>query len=95
MIPELEIVESRTDCCGIAGTYGLKTEKYDIAMAVGRPLFEQVEEVGGDIVLCDSETCRWQIEHGTGRFSRHPMEVLALAYGLEDVAGYGVRGRAA
>ena len=30
------------DCCGVAGTYGLKKEKYDIAMAVGDPLFRRV-----------------------------------------------------
>ena len=33
-------------CCGIAGTYGLKVEKYDIAMAVGRDLFDQVRDSG-------------------------------------------------
>ncbi|MCZ7571172.1 MAG: anaerobic glycerol-3-phosphate dehydrogenase subunit C [Ardenticatenaceae bacterium] len=88
LIPGLEIVESRADCCGIAGTYGLKVEKYPIAMAVGRPLFQQAEEVGGNIILCDSETCRWQIEHGTGRLARHPMEVLAQAYGFSRAANY-------
>ena len=34
------------DCCGIAGTYGLKKEKYDIAMDVGAPLFEKVKATG-------------------------------------------------
>ena len=52
-------------CCGIAGTYGLKVEKYDIAMAVGRDLFDQVRASGAASVACDSETCRWQITHGT------------------------------
>ena len=33
-------------CCGIAGTYGLKAEKYEIAMNVGRSLFEQVGRLG-------------------------------------------------
>lgn len=95
LIPGLEIIEGRADCCGIAGTYGLKVEKYGIAMAVGRPLFEQAEEVGGDIVLCDSEACRWQIEHATGRAARHPMELLAQAYGFSRATGYEVGARAA
>ena len=33
-------------------------------------------------VVCDSETCRWQIEHGTQRPSVHPIELLHRAYGL-------------
>jgi len=83
LIPGLEIVESRAACCGIAGTYGFKVEKYEIAMQVGQPLFEMVRATGGPIAICDSETCRWQITHGSGVPSVHPMELLALAYGYE------------
>lgn len=83
LIPELEIIESEAACCGIAGTYGFKSEKYDIAMAVGRPLFDFVEEVAGPVAVCDSETCRWQITHGTGVPAVHPIELLAYAYGYE------------
>ena len=41
LIPGLEVREMTARCCGIAGTYGLKKEKYEIAMQVGRPLFQQ------------------------------------------------------
>lgn len=83
LIPGLEVVESGVACCGIAGTYGYKIEKYRIAMDVGRPLFEFVEREGQPVVACDSETCRWQITHGTGVPSIHPIEVVAAAMGLE------------
>ena len=46
LIPGLEVREMNARCCGIAGTYGLKVEKYEIAMAVGRDLFDQVAGVG-------------------------------------------------
>ncbi|MCL4869125.1 MAG: anaerobic glycerol-3-phosphate dehydrogenase subunit C [Anaerolineae bacterium] len=82
LIPELQIVESQAACCGIAGTYGYKTEKYEIAMAVGQPLFAFVQHVNGPAAVCDSETCRWQITHGTGVPTIHPIELLAAAYGL-------------
>ncbi|MFQ5400712.1 MAG: anaerobic glycerol-3-phosphate dehydrogenase subunit C [Anaerolineae bacterium] len=81
LIPELQIVESRAACCGIAGTYGFKQEKYQIGMEVGRPLFEFVAAVDGPLVVCDSETCRWQITHATGVPTVHPIELLAAAYG--------------
>lgn len=82
LIPQLRILESQASCCGIAGTYGYKREKYDIAMAVGRPLFEFIDEVGGPVAVCDSETCRWQITHATGVPAVHPVELLAYAYGF-------------
>ena len=69
-------------CCGIAGTYGLKVEKYDIAQAVGRDLFDQVAASGASTVVCDSETCRWQLADATQRPAAHPIEYLYKAYGL-------------
>lgn len=83
LIPELRVVQSDADCCGMAGTYGVKKEKYDIAIAVGERLFDQVREVGPDAVACDGETCRWQITEATGRASLHPVALLFRAYGLE------------
>lgn len=82
MIPGVKINHIQADCCGIAGTYGYKKEKYDIAMAVGKPLFDQIVASGSSTVVCDSETCRWQIAHATGVKAIHPVELLAQAYGL-------------
>jgi glycerol-3-phosphate dehydrogenase subunit C len=87
LIPGLELPESDARCCGIAGTYGYKVEKYAIAMDVGEELFRFVrgQQPGVQYTACDSETCRWQLEHGTALPSRHPIEVLAAAYGLYDL----------
>jgi glycerol-3-phosphate dehydrogenase subunit C len=82
LVPELRVVEMDATCCGIAGTYGLKKEKYDIAMAVGAGLFDQIRAAGPDLTVCDSETCRWHIEHATGVRTVHPIEILHRAYGL-------------
>jgi glycerol-3-phosphate dehydrogenase subunit C len=88
LIPGLDLSESHARCCGIAGTYGYKTEKYQIAMDVGEELFAFVRDQGEDVnyTACDSETCRWQLEHGTSLPSRHPIELVAAAYGLYDLA---------
>ncbi len=82
LVPGLEVREMDARCCGIAGTYGIKREKYDIAMKVGADLFAQVGASGAGLVACDSETCRWQIEHATQRPAAHPLELLHRAYGL-------------
>jgi glycerol-3-phosphate dehydrogenase subunit C len=82
LVPELRVAEMDAGCCGIAGTYGLKREKYDIAMDAGRELFRQIGAAGPNLVACDSETCRWQIEHASGLDTVHPVELLHRAYGL-------------
>ena len=82
LVPELEVEESTANCCGVAGTYGLKREKYQIAMDVGAGLFAQVRGNGSAACVCDSETCRWQIAQGTGKPSVHPIEILYRASGL-------------
>ena len=82
LVPGLRVQDMDHDCCGVAGTYGLKREKYDIAMAVGADLFERIESGDATQVACDSETCRWQIEAATGRRVRHPVEILADAYAV-------------
>lgn len=89
LVPGLRAVDLDHDCCGIAGTYGLKSEKYDIAMAVGEPLFGKIRASGAELAACDSETCRWQIERATATPMKHPVEILAAAYAAADQAGAG------
>ena len=86
LIPGLRAIELDAACCGIAGTYGIKKEKYEIGMTVGERLFGELRESNGDLAACDSETCRWQIEHASGMHAVHPVELLHRAYGLGAAA---------
>lgn len=81
-IPALHLASSESDCCGVAGTYGLKREKYAVAGRVGEGLFEQARAIGADMIISDSETCRWWIAGHTALPVYHPVEVLARALGL-------------
>ena len=83
LIPGLKVVESGQACCGIAGTYGLKKEKYDVAQAVGQALFDMVVDTNPDLAVCDTETCRWQISKSTGVPTVHPISLVHRAYGLD------------
>ncbi len=84
LVPGLKVIDSHAVCCGIAGTYGYKIEKYDIAMDVGQPLFQFITQdvTESPLVICDSETCRWQITYATGKPTVHPAEILAKSYGF-------------
>jgi len=79
LIPGIELELSQADCCGIGGTYGYDKDKYDIAMSVGKTLFSQAQEFQPDIIVCDSETCRWNIEEKTSVQTIHPVQLLMKA----------------
>jgi glycerol-3-phosphate dehydrogenase subunit C len=81
LVPGLHLNESSAACCGLAGSYGYKAERYQIGMDVGAGLFDFVRASGSDLAVCDSEICRWQIAHGAGVEMRHPIEILREAYG--------------
>jgi glycerol-3-phosphate dehydrogenase subunit C len=82
LVPELQVIENDATCCGVAGTYGLKSEKFDIAVKVGAGLFGQIEDAKPELAVCDTETCRWHIEKITGVRTVHPIEILHRAAGL-------------
>ena len=79
MIPGVEFTLLDSACCGIAGTYGFKKENYAASQAIGAPLFEQIRAVNPDVVACDCETCKWQIEMSTGYPVANPVSILAEA----------------
>lgn len=81
-IPGVRVVESEQACCGIAGTYGLKKEKFDVAQRVGAPLFEMVQRTNPELAACETETCRWQIRQGSGAEVIHPVQLIHHALGL-------------
>ena len=79
MIPGVEFTMLDSNCCGISGTYGFKKENYEASQAIGQPLFDQIKSVNPDYVVCDCETCKWQIEMSTGYPVKHPISILADA----------------
>ena len=81
-IPGLQLHLSESECCGIAGTYGIKQERSQVAFEVGKTLFEQAQQSEVDFLLSDSETCRWWISKHTGLPVYHPLEIMAKAMGI-------------
>ena len=79
MIPGVEFTLLDSACCGIAGTYGFKKENYAASQAIGAALFDQIKTVNPDVVACDCETCKWQIEMSTGYSVMNPISILAEA----------------
>lgn len=72
-------------CSAVDGTWGFKTQYFDLSMKVAQPLFEAVKAEGAPVVATDCPLAALQIAQGTGIEPLHPIQVLAQAYGL-DVA---------
>ncbi|MDZ4165943.1 MAG: anaerobic glycerol-3-phosphate dehydrogenase subunit C [Smithellaceae bacterium] len=76
LIPQLEVELIKADCCGLAGAFGFKKEKYDISQAIGADLALAIRDINPDLVLSDCEGCRMQIHHLTGLPVTHPIQLL-------------------
>jgi Fe-S oxidoreductase len=71
-------------CSAVDGTWGFKKEYYELSLKVAKPLFDAVESAGAAVTATDCPLAALQIEQGTGRPAKHPIRVLAEAYGLEE-----------
>ena len=82
-IPELQVEEVDSGCCGMAGSFGFEKEHYDISLAIAeRRLAPAVRVLPPDaLVIAPGVSCRQQILHTTGRQALHPAEVVGYALG--------------
>lgn len=79
-LPNAEVTALDTGCCGMAGSFGMKTDKYDLSRKVAEPLVEQVNALtAGTLVVASGTSCRHQIEELTPARAVHMAEVLAEA----------------
>jgi glycerol-3-phosphate dehydrogenase subunit C len=84
MIPGLVLLNISDSCCGIAGTFGMKEENFDLSMKMGVPLFSELERVRPDLVLSGCGTCQIQINQGTRLNVIHPMTLLNESFASEE-----------
>jgi Fe-S oxidoreductase len=66
-------------CCGIAGSFGFETQKYDVSIAAAeRVLLPRIRNTPPDaLVLANGFSCREQIEQCVGRGTLHIAEAMA------------------
>jgi FAD/FMN-containing dehydrogenase/Fe-S oxidoreductase len=78
-IPGLNTSEVKSGCCGMAGSFGYFKDHYEISMQIGEEtLFPKLRNEDEDtLVITEGVSCREQIEQGTGRKSKHLVQVLA------------------
>jgi Fe-S oxidoreductase len=88
LIPGIRVHEIDVGCSGMAGTFGLRAEHYETSLAAGQPLFDELRRSRIQFGVTECSSCRLQMEAGAGKRTLHPVQYLALAYGLmPDLAG--------
>jgi FAD/FMN-containing dehydrogenase/Fe-S oxidoreductase len=75
----LKFVAINARCCGMGGTYGLKSKNEEVAGAIARETFDRLRAAGAEAVVTSCGMCRTQLAAGTGLPVYHPMELLAEA----------------
>ncbi len=66
-------------CCGMAGSFGFTTDRYDLSMKIGGlTLLPAARTASPGTAICAPGTsCRHQIHDGAGREALHPIELAA------------------
>jgi FAD/FMN-containing dehydrogenase/Fe-S oxidoreductase len=72
------VIESPvTHCCGMAGAWGLSKDHFDLSLAIGSDMLEQLNASGADIGVTDCPTCSMQMSQFSRKQIRHPVEIIA------------------
>ncbi|MET0661733.1 MAG: heterodisulfide reductase-related iron-sulfur binding cluster [Ilumatobacteraceae bacterium] len=68
---------------GVDGMWGWRRGNELVALPLAAALGEQIEQANGDVVAGDSHFANTVILEQTGRAPRHPLHLLARAYGID------------
>ncbi|RYJ13943.1 (4Fe-4S)-binding protein [Halogeometricum borinquense] len=74
-----DVVTSDVECCGMAGSFGYKTEYYDLSVDVGDELRSQFQtpETRDRTVVASGTSCLEQLDSLLTRPSKHPVQLVA------------------
>ena len=74
-----EVRTTSAECCGMAGSFGYKSDYYELSMEVGADLRDEIEEErpDGSPLVASGVSCREQLEALFDEPVRHPVELVA------------------
>lgn len=80
---EVELIER---CSAFDGTWGMKTEFYELSLQYAGKLNRAIDAAGATQVASDCALAKLNMEKG-GHAPRHPLQIVRDAYGLESPFG--------
>jgi Fe-S oxidoreductase len=87
LIPGVRVHTIDVSCSGMAGTWGLTAAHHEASLAAGRPMLDELSRPRVLFGSTECGGCRMQMQDGTGKRTLHPVQYLALAYGLMPEIG--------
>jgi glycerol-3-phosphate dehydrogenase subunit C len=75
-------VEAIEQCSAFDGTWGMKTEFYELSRKCAGKLCKAVDRCGADCVASDCLLAGINVTEETGKTPLHPIEIVRNAYGL-------------
>ncbi len=70
-----DVATTDVECCGMAGSFGYKSDYYDLSVAVGEDLLVQLDD--SRQTVASGTSCREQVADLAGADVRHPVELVA------------------
>ena len=82
LITEMKVHTIEKGCSGMAGSYGLAAENFRNSLKIGWGLISTLRQSKAQVGVTECSSCKLQMEQGTTIPTIHPLQLLALAYGL-------------
>ncbi|MEZ5994073.1 MAG: heterodisulfide reductase-related iron-sulfur binding cluster, partial [Planctomycetota bacterium] len=64
LVDEATTVSLNAGCCGLSGTFGLKTDNFDMSMKIAQPMLTKINLAHPDVVTSSCGICQSQIRQG-------------------------------
>lgn len=92
LLPHTKVQTIDSSCCGMAGSFGYKTDTYEISLKMGElSLFPAVRSRDKNtLIVADGTSCRHQIADGAQAKALHVARVLELALSERRESGQGI-----
>jgi glycerol-3-phosphate dehydrogenase subunit C len=89
LLPEAD-VQVIERCSGHGGSWGCRTENFETALKIGRPVAKQMQDAGKSFITSECPLAGMHIQQGIDKLGgepkptlvRHPIQLLARAYGI-------------
>lgn len=81
LVPDLQVAFIEASCCGMAGSFGMEAEHYEVSMQMGELSLLPTVRAASDetLLIANGTSCRHQIRDGAARESLHIAQVLRRA----------------
>ncbi|MBE7490545.1 MAG: FAD-binding protein [Planctomycetes bacterium] len=84
LIDQKRTMDLNAGCCGLSGSFGLKTDNFDMSMKIGQGLFNRINREQPDVVTTSCGICQTQVRQGVptredggkGPEVLHPLRLL-------------------